>query len=56
VDNAKKRKLFIEVINRKRRAAGKRSASPNAKGRFGGFPKGYKAPYKGKDPRRATVE
>ena len=26
------------------------------KGRFGGLPKGYKAPYKGADPRRGTVE
>lgn len=26
------------------------------KGRFGGFPRGYKAPYKGADPRRGTVE
>jgi hypothetical protein len=28
----------------------------NAKRHFGGLPKGYKAPYKGADPRRGTVE
>lgn len=40
MSDARKRRAFIEVINRKRKAAGKRPASPRAKGRFGG-PRDY---------------
>lgn len=41
-----RRKGFLKVVEKHKRK----------KGRLGGFPKGYKAPYKGKDPRRGTVE